>query len=275
MPVGRWRDAHRGLDLVHVLAAFAAGPVGVHLEFDGRDHDFRGGLLDFGNRIHAGETGVAAFVGVEGRDAHQAVDAALGLAVAVGVFARDQHRGALDAGGFARQRVGDIDLPAARLGPALVHAQEHARPIARFGAARARVDAQDAVALVVRAVEEYLQLQGVQLLEEPGQVPLEFLSRFWPGPVPARPAQLDHHAEIVELLFRLEQRLDLVAEGVGLVDELLGLLAIVPELLRRHQGVDFAQAFLRAGTSKKPPQVRQLVGGRGQFGCDSLEHNRM
>ena len=64
-------------------------------------------------------------------------------------------------------------------------------------------------------------------------------------------AQLHHDVEIFELLLRLEERLGLVAEGVGLVDELLGLLAVVPEVLRRHQGVDFAQAFLRAGHVKE------------------------
>jgi hypothetical protein len=51
--------------------------------------------------------------------------------------------------------------------------------------------------------------------------------------------------EIFELLLRLEQRFSLVAERVGLVYELPGLLAVVPEILSRHQGVDFAQASLR------------------------------
>ena len=73
-------------------------------------------------------------------------------------------------GGFARQHVGDLHLPAARLGPALIHAHEHVRPVARLGAAGPGVDAEDAVALVVRPVEEDLQLQRIELLEEPGTV---------------------------------------------------------------------------------------------------------
>ena len=64
-------------------------------------------------------------------------------------------------------------------------------------------------------------------------------------------AELDHHPEIVELFFGFEQRLDLVAEGIGLVNEFLGLLAVVPEIVRRHQGVEFAQPFLRAGHVKE------------------------
>jgi hypothetical protein len=38
-PVGHVRDAHGRFHLVDVLPAFAAGPVGVHLQFVGRQHD--------------------------------------------------------------------------------------------------------------------------------------------------------------------------------------------------------------------------------------------
>ena len=101
------------------------------------------------------------------------------------------------------------------------------------------------------AAEKDLQFQGIELLEEPGEVLFQFLLDLGLGGFRLRLAQLDHDLEIFELLFRLEERLGLVAEGIGLVDELLGLLAVVPELLRRHQGVDFAQAFLRAGHVKE------------------------
>ena len=136
--------------------------------------------------------------------------------------------------------------PAARLRPALVHAQEHVRPIARFGAARPGVDAHDAVALVVAAAEKDLQFERIKLLEEPGEVLFQLLLDLGLGGFRLRLAQLDHDVEVFELLLRLEERFGLVAEGIGLVNELLGLLAVVPEVLRRHQGVDFAQAFLRA-----------------------------
>ena len=103
----------------------------------------------------------------------------------------------------------------------------------------------------MRPVEEDLQFEGVEVLEEPGQVLLKFL--FDPGLGRGRLglAQLDHHAEIFKVLFGLEKWFDLVAKGIGLVDELLGLFAAVPETLRRHQGVEFAQAFLRAGQVKE------------------------
>ena len=88
-------------------------------------------------------------------------------------------------------------------------------------------------------------------LKNLAEVAFQFLLDLGLGGLRLGLAQLDHHLEILELLLRLEQRLDLVAEGVGLVDELLGLLAVVPEVLGRHQGVDLAQAFLRAGHVKE------------------------
>ena len=160
------RDAHGGLDLVHVLAALAAGTERVHLEFSRRNHDVGIALLDFRNRVHAGETRVPAFVGVERRDAHQPVHAAFGLGKAVGVFALKQHGDALEARAFAGQRVGDLDLPAARFGPALIHARQHFRPVLRLGAAGAGVDAEDAILPVVRAAQENLQFQRVEFLEK-------------------------------------------------------------------------------------------------------------
>ena len=172
--------------------------------------------------------------------------AALGLGVAVGEFTAEDHRGAFDARGFARKGVGDFDLPAARFRPALIHPHEHVRPIARLGAARTGVDAENAIAPVVRAAEKYPEFERVKFLEKLREILLEFLLDFCLRFFRLGLAQFDHHLEIFELLFRLEQRLDFAAKGIGLVDELLGLLAVVPETFRRHQVVEFAETFLRA-----------------------------
>ena len=53
----------------------------------GRNDDFGGGLFDFGDGIHAGKTGVPAFVGIEWRNADQPMHAAFGFAKAIGIFA--------------------------------------------------------------------------------------------------------------------------------------------------------------------------------------------
>ena len=93
-----------------------------------------------------GERRVAARVGVERRDAHQAVHADLGLQQAVGVLAVDFESDGLDARAFALQPVGDHGLEAVALRPAQVHAQQHFGPVLAFGAAGAGMDGHDGAA---------------------------------------------------------------------------------------------------------------------------------
>ena len=64
-------------------------------------------------------------------------------------------------------------------------------------------------------------------------------------------AELNHHMKILDLPLRLNQRVDLFAQGIGLVNVLLGLFAIVPEGVRRHQGVELSKSFLRAWDVKE------------------------
>ena len=124
------RDSYCRLDLVHVLAAFAARAKGIDLQVAGRNLDVLVDFLDFGNGIDAGKAGMAPFVGVKGRNANEAMDAALGFAIAISVLSLDEERGILYSSAFARQRVGYFDFPAARFGPALIHSHEHIGPIA-------------------------------------------------------------------------------------------------------------------------------------------------
>ena len=58
-------------------------------------------------------------------------------------------------------------------------------------------------------------------------------------------AEFEHHAEILELFFGFGERLDFVAEGIGLVNQALRLFAVVPEIVGGHERVEFAQALLR------------------------------
>ncbi len=106
---------------------------------------------------------MAARVGVERRDAHQAVDADFRLQQAVGVLAVDFEGDALDARAFAFQPVGDHGLEAVALRPAQVHAQQHLGPILALGAAGAGVDGHDGAARVVLAGEQH---GGFQALEQ-------------------------------------------------------------------------------------------------------------
>ena len=79
-------DPDGAFGLVHVLTAGARGAVGIDLEVGFVD-------LDLDRVVHhridpdAGKTGLPPGVGVERADAHQAVDAALGLQPAIGIGA--------------------------------------------------------------------------------------------------------------------------------------------------------------------------------------------
>ena len=120
-------------------------------------------VVDLGIDKHRGERGVPALGRIERRDAHEPMHAVLGLQVAVGVVAADHHRGALDARFFAGLVVDDLRRPALALGAAQVHAQQHLRPVLRFGAAGAGMDGHDGVALVVLAGELHGHLDGGDL----------------------------------------------------------------------------------------------------------------
>jgi hypothetical protein len=96
MPLGDVRDAHRRIGGVDVLAAGAGGAEGVDPAVGFLDLDLDA-VVDHRVDPDGGEARVPAGVGIEGRDADQAVDAGLGLEPAVGVVALDEQRRALDA----------------------------------------------------------------------------------------------------------------------------------------------------------------------------------
>ena len=159
------RDADRRVGLVHVLAAGSGSAVGVDAQvvLVDLDLDLVG---DHRPHVHLGEGGVAARLRVEGRDADQAVDAALGAEEPVGVLALGDEGGGLEPGLLALGRLAHLDLEAAALGPAQVHAKEHLGPVLRVGAAGAGAHRHHRVARVVLAVEE------ARLLEL-GEAPLD------------------------------------------------------------------------------------------------------
>ena len=111
----------------------------------------------------AREGGVPAVVLVERREAHQPVDALLGLDHAVRVVSLERERGRLDARLLARCRLDQPGLEAALLGPAQVHAQQHLGPVLGVGAAGAGRDLDEGGAAVVLAGEERGLLQRVDL----------------------------------------------------------------------------------------------------------------
>jgi hypothetical protein len=194
---------------------------------------------------------VAALIRIERRNADEAMDAAFGLGEAVSVFAGDEHGDAFDARGFTRERVFHFDFPTATFSPALIHAHEHAGPIAGFGAAGAGVDAEDAVVFIVRTVEPNAELDIFEFLLQAIDVALKFLLEGGLGFGRLGFAEFDHFSEVLNFLFGGLKRLDFFAEGGGFVDELLGLGLVVPEGFAGHQVVELGEAALRVGDVKE------------------------
>ena len=92
--------------------------------------------------------------------------AALGFQISVRVIAAHHERRALDARFIAAGVIDHLRRPAATLAVAQVHAQQHLRPILRLGAAGARVNGDDRIAIIVLAGELHRQLDRVDLLLE-------------------------------------------------------------------------------------------------------------
>src|SRR6185312_6478836 len=105
----------------------------------------------------------------EGRDAHQAMHAALCLEPAIGVLADDPQRRGFDARLFARTLFDPFDLVAVLLGPARIHAQQHLGPVLRLRAAGAGVDLEIGVVAVRLAREQALELALSRLLTQRGE----------------------------------------------------------------------------------------------------------
>lgn len=106
-----------------------------------------------------------ARVGVEGRNAYQAVNSAFPPQEAIGVGAADLDGGGFDAAlGFEDIDHFRLEIPA--LGPAGVGAEQHARPIASLGAAGTRVDRHEGVGLIRLSRQQFEDDGGVESLPQ-------------------------------------------------------------------------------------------------------------
>jgi len=164
------------------------------------------------------------------------VHAALALQKPIGVVAADLKGDRLDAGLVAIQKIQFLDGQAHALGKAGVHAVEHLGPVLGLGAARAGVQRQDAVVLVVLAGEQRGQPERLQLL---------FYRRDLGG-------DLRHQREIIFLICEADQHVQIVRTAVQFLEvldpgfhrarllaDLLRALRIVPETGRSHVLLEF------------------------------------
>jgi hypothetical protein len=144
---GKMRDADRGFHLVYVLAAFAAGAVGVYAQLFWTDVDLDA-VVDFRDDENRSERSVSPRRLIERRDAHQPMDAGFAGQEAVGVFALELDGGVFYAGFFARGFVEDYGIHSLALRPTQIHAQQDRSPVLRLRAARPRLDGHDGVEVV-------------------------------------------------------------------------------------------------------------------------------
>ena len=102
--------------------------------------------------------------GVERRQAHEPVHAALGAEQTVCVLAGGPERRRLDPSFLAGACLQQLDLEAAALSPAHQHPQHHLRPVLRVGPTGAGVHRYERVAGVIPPGEQALLLELRQAL---------------------------------------------------------------------------------------------------------------
>ena len=216
---GRLVDqAHGGACLVDVLAARAGGAVDLHLDVLGPDLDVLGVIGDLGDDLDRGKRGLPPGVGVERRHAHEAVNAVFALEQAVGVLALDEDAGGFDARLVAVEVVEDLVAQAVLLSPVGVHAVEHGGPVLRLGAARARLEGDDGVVVVILAGQKRLEPGLFHLLLELG-IALGQLGEH--GVVAFLDGHLTQRVKIVPLAAHSLIQLDLGLELAALLHDLL------------------------------------------------------
>ena len=155
--------AHGRFRLIHVLATSALGAVGVHANvFHAQLRDL--GILHHRIGVDRSKARVATRVGVERRNAHQAMHTNFGTQKPVGVLSLHFEGDALDARVVGLLEIEGTELEAASLHPAGIEAHEHERPILGLGATGAWSDGQDGVTAVVLAIEHLAQLHVAHVL---------------------------------------------------------------------------------------------------------------
>ncbi len=87
--------------------------------------------------------------------------ARLGLRPAMRVMALDEQRAGFDPGLVAKSFFDELDLEFVPLGPARIHAKEHARPVAALGAAGPCMDFNISVVAIDLAREQRLDLTAL------------------------------------------------------------------------------------------------------------------
>ena len=218
-------QAHGGVGFVDVLAAGATGAESVNANVRWVDIDLDR-IIDFGVDKDRGERGVAPTRRVEWRFAHQAVHAGLGAQQAKSVFTLDLDGCALDASGVASGLVFDRDGEAFAFGVAQVLAQQHAGPVAGFGATGPGLDVDKGVQWIGRVVEHAAELEP---LDDAGQSRCVGFDGLQAGLVVVVFAHVEQLAVVREFAGERVERDHNAVERFLFAAQFLGALGVVPD----------------------------------------------
>ena len=152
---------------------------------------------------------------------------ALGLEPAVGALARDLEDGRLDPGFLAGTFLDPLDLVAALLRPADVHAEQHLGPVLRFSAAGTGMDLEEAVVAVRLAGEQALQLATLRLVAGRGKRGFRLAVGVFVGLFLGK---LSEREAVVQLLLQPLVGGDRRIEASALLHHRAGALGIGPEV---------------------------------------------
>ena len=166
----------------------------------------------------------------------------------VRVPALDDERRRRDAGLRALLDLVELDVEAAPLRPAHVHAQQHLGPVLRVGAAGARVHLADRVALVVLAGEQRPQLELVELADDAVDAGVDLrLDRV----VALLAAELVQRLEVGQPLLEAVDELDVVAHASELGRDLARLVRVVPQVGPARLLLELGQPLPRASSIRR------------------------
>ena len=132
----------------------------------------------------------------------------------------------------------DLDVETAPLGPAHIHAQQHARPVAALCAAGAGMDFDIGVVAVRLARQQRLELAALAL----GLQCLEEIDAFLLGRrIPLHFAEFDKRHGVVKLALDFGERTDPVFQHRAFAHQLLRGFGVVPEIGIFGFGVQFRE----------------------------------
>src|SRR6185437_774206 len=219
-------QTHGAVGLVDVLAARTGRAVRVGTEIFVFDRDFDL-VVDHGKDPDRGEAGLPPGVGIERRDADEAMDAAFRLKPAIGVVAEYADRRRFDAGALARAFLDPLDLAIMALGPAHIHAQQHFGPV--LGVVAVGLAREQAFGLALAGFVTQLAETGLGL----GDDVLVALGL----------AHIDQAERVVKLILDPAITLNAAFQPRFLAHDRLRALGIVPEIGGLGKRFQFVEAF--------------------------------